>query len=85
MTIPIIVDAEDPTTQVAWPASRRSQDNLTNGSSSETINHVHRTNGPASIGSHNSRKKRLSTWNLITLSISMAGSQIAWTVELGYD
>jgi solute carrier family 45 protein 1/2/4 len=30
-------------------------------------------------------KQRLSTWNLITLSISMAGAQIAWTVELGYD
>lgn len=26
----------------------------------------------------------LSTWNLITLSISMAGAQMAWTVELGY-
>jgi solute carrier family 45 protein 1/2/4 len=30
-------------------------------------------------------KQRLTTWNLITLSISMAGAQIAWTVELGYD
>ncbi|KAJ7590853.1 hypothetical protein C8J56DRAFT_781752 [Mycena floridula] len=29
-------------------------------------------------------KRRLSTWDLITLSISMAGAQIAWTVELGY-
>ncbi|CAA7259880.1 unnamed protein product [Cyclocybe aegerita] len=26
----------------------------------------------------------LSTWDLITLSISMAGAQITWTVELGY-
>ncbi|KAJ3810128.1 hypothetical protein F5876DRAFT_42409 [Lentinula aff. lateritia] len=29
-------------------------------------------------------KKRLSTWDLITLSISMLGAQIVWTVELGY-
>ncbi|KAF9464426.1 major facilitator superfamily domain-containing protein [Collybia nuda] len=26
----------------------------------------------------------MSTWDLVTLSISMAGAQIAWTVELGY-
>lgn len=26
----------------------------------------------------------MSTWDLVTLSIAMAGSQIAWTVELGY-
>ncbi|KAJ3869435.1 major facilitator superfamily domain-containing protein [Lentinula novae-zelandiae] len=29
-------------------------------------------------------RKRLSTWDLITLSISMLGAQIVWTVELGY-
>jgi len=28
--------------------------------------------------------KPLSTWNLFTLSLGMAGSQVAWTVELGY-
>ena len=27
--------------------------------------------------------KRMSTWDLVKLSISMAGAQIAWTVELG--
>jgi solute carrier family 45 protein 1/2/4 len=30
------------------------------------------------------QKRRLSTKDLIFLSISMAGAQIAWTVELGY-
>lgn len=30
------------------------------------------------------QRPRLTTWDLITLSISMAGAQIAWTVELGY-
>ncbi|WVQ83527.1 hypothetical protein IAT38_005668 [Cryptococcus sp. DSM 104549] len=29
-------------------------------------------------------KRRLSTWNLMALTVSMGGSQIAWTVELGY-
>ncbi|WVQ74375.1 hypothetical protein IAR50_003976 [Cryptococcus sp. DSM 104548] len=29
-------------------------------------------------------KKSLSTWGLMCLTISMGGSQIAWTVELGY-
>ena len=28
-------------------------------------------------------RARLSTWQLFKLSISMAGAQIAWTVELG--
>jgi solute carrier family 45 protein 1/2/4 len=88
MTIPIIADAEDPTTQVAWPASKRSQENLTDGSASSngsTSSGVQRPDEhakiipPVDVG-----KQRLSTWNLITLSISMAGAQIAWTVELGY-
>ncbi|BEI80167.1 hypothetical protein CcaverHIS002_0106960 [Cutaneotrichosporon cavernicola] len=29
-------------------------------------------------------KRRLSLWRLIALTVSMGGSQIAWTVELGY-
>lgn len=33
--------------------------------------------------SESTGKRHLSTWDLITLSISMAGAQIAWTVELG--
>ncbi|KAF8914024.1 hypothetical protein CPB84DRAFT_46546 [Gymnopilus junonius] len=31
-----------------------------------------------------SPRRLLSTWDLVTLSVSMAGAQIAWTVELGY-
>ncbi|KAF9019235.1 MFS general substrate transporter [Hymenopellis radicata] len=47
-------------------------------------------NDPSSVAhrvedrSSSQTPRRLSTWNLITLSISMAGAQIAWTVELGY-
>lgn len=29
-------------------------------------------------------RRRMSTLDLVNLSISMAGAQIAWTVELGY-
>jgi solute carrier family 45, member 1/2/4 len=29
-------------------------------------------------------RRRMTTWDLVNLSISMAGAQIAWTVELGY-
>jgi solute carrier family 45 protein 1/2/4 len=32
----------------------------------------------------NGKRRRLSTFDLFNLSISMAGAQIAWTVELGY-
>ncbi|KAL7419823.1 hypothetical protein Q5752_005739 [Cryptotrichosporon argae] len=30
------------------------------------------------------KKKKLSIWQLMALTVSMGGSQIAWTVELGY-
>ena len=85
MTIPFIVDAEDPTTQVAWPASRRSPDTLTEDVGNDGANRVHRSDEhPKNTSPVYPGKQRLSTWNLITLSISMAGAQIAWTVELGY-
>lgn len=29
-------------------------------------------------------KRHLTTWNLFTLSLGMAGAQVAWTIELGY-
>ncbi|KAI0750774.1 MFS general substrate transporter [Daedaleopsis nitida] len=42
--------------------------------------------GPAveTEGASGSARKRMSTLDLIYLSISMGGSQVAWTVELGY-
>lgn len=95
MTFPSSPDADpDPTTQMAWPNSRR------NASGS----HSFKSNRPGGgVGSPpperrplklstvasiktlvNPTKRRLSTKDLIFLSISMAGAQIAWTVELGY-
>ncbi|GJJ07487.1 hypothetical protein Clacol_001689 [Clathrus columnatus] len=35
-------------------------------------------------GASNLRKRHLTTWNLFTLSLGMAGAQVAWTIELGY-
>ena len=43
-----------------------------------------RTNGNGKAKEVGPIEKRMSTWDLIKLSISMAGAQIAWTVELGF-
>jgi solute carrier family 45 protein 1/2/4 len=87
MTVPAVHDpGEDPTTQIPWPAARsryKSPDDTTTLPTEEVVVVQEDVAKPlvvtADIG-----KQRLSTWNLITLSISMAGAQIAWTVELGY-
>ncbi|KAG1783214.1 major facilitator superfamily domain-containing protein [Suillus placidus] len=94
MTIAYNPDADpDPTTQIAWPASHRSR---TTSNSQQETQFVEQESYQAIDGNgkqtdrsgkqHASEpgRTRLTTWNLITLSISMAGAQIAWTVELGY-
>lgn len=93
MTIAYNADADpDPTTQIAWPARHRQrtqsssqqETQFPDEAPSQTLN----GNGkqPDSSGHQHTEpgRTRLSTWNLITLSVSMAGAQIAWTVELGY-
>jgi solute carrier family 45, member 1/2/4 len=82
--IPPIADSDpDPTTQIAWPATR-----------SQVSDQPLEPSGGESTGSGEgdvdrkrstmtSGKRQLTNWDLITLSISMAGAQIAWTVELG--
>jgi len=94
MTFPSTADADpDPTTQMAWPSSRRNA----SGSHILKSNHAGGGNGPRRPGMGplklntaagiktlvHPTKRRLSTKDLIFLSISMAGAQIAWTVELG--
>ncbi|KAF8195744.1 MFS general substrate transporter [Mycena galopus ATCC 62051] len=79
--IPPIADQEDPTTQVTWPTRPKASTSAGgHQEDSDTENDIEEVAkkivAPA--------KRRLTTWNLITLSISMAGAQIAWTVELGY-
>lgn len=93
MAIPYNIDADpDPTSQIPWPAARHRQRTTSglqlepgSGPSSETAvsyrsmdDSGKRSTVPAEHPRH-----LLSTWNLVTLSISMAGAQIAWTVELG--
>ncbi|PPQ99067.1 hypothetical protein CVT24_003627 [Panaeolus cyanescens] len=84
--IPHIADSDpDPTSQIPWPTARtRTQDQpeSNNGGDSagtstpSEVNHKRIAKTPV--------KRHLSTWDLITLSISMGGAQMVWTVELGY-
>ncbi|KAF8974437.1 hypothetical protein BDZ97DRAFT_1646725 [Flammula alnicola] len=85
--IPPIADSDDPTSQIPWPAARGRQQEQTESSVNGD------TAAPAKLNATDATNKRsrtppgrrtLSTWDLITLSISMGGAQIAWTVELGY-
>lgn len=83
--IPPVADTDpDPTTQIPWPSTRNRQPGSDTGSSDGPESSTVRgdsddtTNKAQAAG-----RRRLSTWDLITLSISMAGAQIAWTVELG--
>ncbi|KAF8663452.1 hypothetical protein AX16_001022 [Volvariella volvacea WC 439] len=81
--IPPIPDSDpDPTTQIPWPAARpRLTEPSTGAVNSEAPESRHvQDNGKNAAHA----KKLLTNWDLITLSISMAGAQIAWTVELGY-
>lgn len=89
MTIAYNPDADpDPTTQIAWPASHRSRTTSNSPEETESVEQEsYQTidgNGKQKQHASEPGRTRLSTWNLITLSISMAGAQIAWTVELGY-
>jgi solute carrier family 45, member 1/2/4 len=84
-----IPDADpDPTTQMPWPASRRLQRDAMHDSPAVESPQTER---PAAIGSAKPTddmlqpgQRKLSTLDLIYLSVSMGGAQIAWTVELGY-
>jgi solute carrier family 45 protein 1/2/4 len=75
--IPPIADSEpDPTTQIPWPAA--SLETSVVGECAGAGDRDGDRKTPKTSG------KRLTQWDLITLSISMAGAQITWTVELGY-
>lgn len=83
--IPPIADSDDPTSQIPWPAARTRQPQDESGVNDSSTTSTTLDNDAA--GNRRSRaaspKRLMSTWDLITLSISMAGAQIAWTVELG--
>lgn len=86
MIAPISDGDPDPTTQIPWPAARgRPDQQSTPNPASTSPGDVPQL--PEEDATKKSKspvgKRLLSTWDLITLSISMAGAQIAWTVELG--
>ncbi|KAG6830831.1 hypothetical protein H0H92_014483 [Tricholoma furcatifolium] len=89
MIAPIADSDPDPTTQIPWPSGRPTlSSNLDDASKPIIIatsdDGVSRNITEATPKNQEPRKRRLTTWDLITLSVSMAGAQIAWTVELGY-
>lgn len=95
MTFPAVTaDSDpDPTTQITWPTARPKRTSLpheeltADGRGNEDgTGDTQVREGTVKNGESNGQQGtgRLSTWNLFTLSISMAGAQIAWTVELGY-
>ncbi|KAI0081691.1 MFS general substrate transporter [Panus rudis PR-1116 ss-1] len=92
-SFPSSADADpDPTTQIAWPSKNgrkhvrlQSPEDVptpetSNGNGSSPPKP--RKDGSSKTGDLGTR--RMSTMDLIKLSISMAGAQVAWTVELGY-
>jgi solute carrier family 45 protein 1/2/4 len=96
MTFPTFAaDADpDPTTQIAWPAARPKPAHQVPQENSPRLEIEQRdSNGTGDAHSLDDNAKQgkptqpgrpyLSTWDLITLSISMGGAQVAWTVELG--
>ncbi len=92
-----VVGDPDPTTQTPWPSSRKDDEPLSPVAYRAPLPPVRaRANVPQNVAQNDSNKKdgkeaeneeigkrRLSTFNLFNLSISMAGAQMAWTVELG--
>jgi solute carrier family 45 protein 1/2/4 len=78
----------DPTTQIPWPGARKRSDRDIEGlraSSPAATAHNNRSRRPSVVSRAelNGKRRRLSTLDLFNISISMAGAQIAWTVELG--
>jgi hypothetical protein len=80
----------DPSTQMAWPTSRRDEsmspeefraplpELLPNNGRAKPARDAKIEERQEEIG-----RKRLTSWDLFCLSISMLGAQIVWTVELG--
>ncbi|THH32903.1 hypothetical protein EUX98_g1246 [Antrodiella citrinella] len=81
----------DPTSQIAWPGRNGHRQNVRMQSPDSAAPTPGSSNGSRSKsrkGTPNNEadpaRRRMTTMDLIKLSISMAGAQVAWTVELGY-
>ncbi|KAI9066740.1 MFS general substrate transporter [Trametes sanguinea] len=97
MTFPPTVEPDpDSASQRAWPIRPSERGRRASQKSQREPIEQDGRGGSASRGNGNGKasdangattasgKKRMSTLDLINLSISMGGSQVAWTVELGY-
>lgn len=84
--IPPIADSDpDPTTQIPWPGTRGRvpPDQALESAVGESASSPAQRDADPKRSKTPLGKRQLTNWDLITLSISMAGAQIAWTVELG--
>ena len=82
MTIPVTVDADpDPTSQIAWPAARHRQRTTSSNPLEPSSAESYQSKVPQDVPQP--KRVQFSTWDLFTLSVSMAGAQVTWTVELG--
>ena len=91
MTFPASIGADpDPTTQIPWPNRQpkqvriQSQERERSRTMPDPSTNNDIADGTAKDSAAGPSRKRMSTMDLVNLSISMAGAQIAWTVELGY-
>lgn len=92
MAFPTNADADpDPTTQIPWPSKNRKQVRMQSPDAppqadTPSTNGAGQSKPPKKSGGKDAdpSRRRMSTLDLINLSISMAGAQVAWTVELGY-
>jgi solute carrier family 45, member 1/2/4 len=90
MTVPVLASSDpDPSFQLPWPRKNRTQNEVdviaepsVQEQGEDPPNRQDPTNKPPSYAEQPGRR-RLSTWDLFTLSVAMAGAQVAWTVELG--
>lgn len=91
MHVPPASTDPDPTTQIAWPT--RSRQNLRVPdpmSGPEPVISVENVDGPQNEESEDAKalaiepgKRRLTHWDLFTLSVSMGGTQICWSTFPG--
>lgn len=91
MAFPTNVDADpDPTTQIPWPSRNGKHVRVQSPKDRTPVGaNGNGTTQPVPrkpVGKHiDPCRPRMSNMDLVKLSISMAGAQVAWTVELGYD
>ncbi len=93
MAFPASNDAADPdpTTQIPWPSRQTKRVRMSDSVERErartmppeATNSADLHQGGGNGKEMDPARKRMSTMDLVKLSISMAGAQIAWTVELG--